>query len=56
MSDSNPNQHIPDPAAQKSGGDDTSIVPDPTIDPVERERARTRAIDDHPAEKDVEGS
>ena len=39
---SDPNQIIPDPAAQDSGADDTSIVPDVTADPVEKERERTK--------------
>ncbi|MDQ1084138.1 MULTISPECIES: hypothetical protein [Microbacterium] len=36
---------VPDPAAQKTDRDDTSIVPDMEADPVERERQRTEQGD-----------
>ncbi|MEV7827383.1 hypothetical protein [Microbacterium enclense] len=37
---------VPDPAAQKTDRDDTSIVPDMEADPVERERQRTERGDE----------
>lgn len=46
MSDSEQRNPIPDPASQRSGAEDTSIVPDPTVDPAEVERERTDALDD----------
>lgn len=43
MTDSTPQQPIPDPASQHTGDEDTSIVPDLTADPAQKERERTDA-------------
>lgn len=37
---------VPDPAAQKTDRDDTSIVPDMEADPAEDEARRTEGLDD----------
>lgn len=37
---------VPDPAAQKTDRDDTSIVPDMDADPAEEEARRTEGLDD----------
>jgi hypothetical protein len=36
---------VPDPAAQKTDRDDTSIVPDMEADPAEAEARRTEGLD-----------
>ena len=36
---------VPDPAAQKTDRDDTSIVPDMEADPAEAEAHRTEGLD-----------
>ncbi len=37
---------VPDPAAQKTDRDDTSIVPDMEHNPAEQEEHRTEGLDD----------
>jgi hypothetical protein len=44
MSDNDRDLPIPDPASQREGGADTSIVPDMEADPVEKEKERTEGL------------
>jgi hypothetical protein len=44
MSDNDLSQPIPDPASQHEDDADTSIVPDVTADPVEKEKQRTEGL------------
>jgi hypothetical protein len=44
MNDNDRNQPIPDPASQHEDDADTSIVPDLTADPVEKEKERTDGL------------